>query len=316
MLRVVFFGTPDFATPTLEALLASRHEVVGVVTQPDRPKGRGQRLAPPPVKQIAERAGLPVWQPTRLKDEAFHAALRALSPDLGVVAAYGRLIPDAVLAIPRLGVINVHASLLPAYRGASPIQTAIINGETETGVTIMRVVTALDAGGTFARVVRPIDPDERSDDVEAALARLGAHLLVEVVDELEAGRAVETPQDDAQASYAPRLTKADGALDWSQPAGVVHNRVRGLYPWPQATVWWGSSRIALLRTAVAPGAVDAPPGTIVEALRDRLVVACGEHTSLRVLELQPEGRRAMRARDFLAGHPLEPGSGLSPAPPA
>jgi len=316
MLRIVFFGTPAFATPTLEALLASRHQVVGVVTQPDRPRGRGQRVAPPPVKVLAERARLPVWQPVRLKDPALHEALRALAPDLGVVAAYGRLIPDVLLDLPRLGMINVHASLLPAYRGASPIQSAIIAGETETGVTIMRVVTALDAGGTFARVVRRIGPDERSDDVEADLAALGARLLVEVVDDLETGRAVETPQDDTQATYAPRLTRADGTLDWSQPASRIHDRVRGLYPWPQASVWLGTLRLALLRTSVNTDPADTTPGTIVDARGDRLVVACGARTALAVLELQPEGRRAMTTREFLAGHRVDAGTVLRSAPPA
>jgi methionyl-tRNA formyltransferase len=316
MLRIVFFGTPDFAVPTLDALLASCHRVVGVVTQPDRPRGRGHRMSPPPVKVVAERAGLPVWQPVRLKDPALHDALRALTPDLGVVAAYGRLIPDALLDLPRLGLINVHASLLPAYRGASPIQSAIIAGEGETGVTIMRVVTALDAGGTFARIVRPIGPDERSDEVEADLARLGARLLVDVVDGLETGRAVETPQDDARATYAPRLTKAHGTIDWSQPAIRVHDRVRGVYPWPQASVWLGAQRLALLRTSVADGPTDARPGTIVDARGDRLVVACGAGTGLAVLELQPEGRRAMTTREFLAGHRIEEGTVLGVAPPA
>src|SRR5581483_4358437 len=206
-LRIVFFGTPAFAVPTLDALIASRHPVAAVVTQPDRPRGRGHKVADAPVKARAAAAGIPVLQPERMKDPALLAQLRALHADLGVVAAYGRILTDDLLAIPRLGMINVHASLLPKYRGAAPVHRAVIAGESETGVTIMRVVKALDAGPMIASATRPIAPDETSDVVERDLAQIGARLLVAAVDDLAAGRASETPQDDTAATYAHRLTK-------------------------------------------------------------------------------------------------------------
>ena len=318
MLRLVFFGTPDFAVPTLEALIASRHEVVGVVTQPDRPVGRGQRVRPSPVKALAVARGLSVWQPERLRDAGFLAAFQAVGADLGVVAAYGKILPEELLARPRLGMVNVHASLLPAWRGASPVQHAVMAGDRETGVTIMRVAKALDAGATFARVVRPIGPDETAADVERDLARLGAGLLLDVLETIERGTAVETPQDDARATYAPRLTKADGRLDFVLPAPALHDRVRGLQPWPMAHAWLGGLRLTFWRVRPAPGhggADPPPPGTVVEAAGGRLVVAAGAGTSVEVLELQPEGRRPMSARDFLAGHRLPPGARLHAGPP-
>jgi len=233
-LRIVFFGTPAFAVPTLDALLQSRHPVVGVVTQPDRPRGRGQKVTHAPVKQRAIAGHLAVLQPDRLKDSAFLDGLAALRADLGIVAAYGRILNDAVLASPRLGLLNVHASVLPRYRGAAPVHRAVIAGETETGVTIMRVVKALDAGPMLAVTRRPIGPDETSEDVERDLALLGARLLVDTIDRLAQGRVDETPQDDAAATYAPRLTRADGVIDWTWPAERVHNVIRGLYQFYQA----------------------------------------------------------------------------------
>jgi methionyl-tRNA formyltransferase len=316
-LRAVYFGTPSFAVPSLEALLASAHTVVGVITQPDRPRGRGQRVTEMPVKQLALDRGLPVLQPERLKDEAFLDVLRALAADLGVVAAYGKILPDALLAVPRLGLINVHASLLPKYRGAAPIHRAIIAGERETGVTIMRIVRELDAGPTFDRRTHRIGDDETSTDVEARLARLGADLLMETMGLIAAGTARETPQDDALATYAPRLTKEDGAMDWTQPAASLHNLVRGLHPWPHAFAYAGHARYLIHRTEVARhvGAAGSLPGSVIEASGDTLLVAAGSGTALRIVEIQPEGRRAMGARDFLAGHRLGPGARFSRTPP-
>jgi methionyl-tRNA formyltransferase len=312
-LRVVFFGTPAFAVPTLEALLRSRHQVVGVVTQPDRPRGRGQKTSASPVKAVALSAGLPVLQPERLKDPAFLDRFSALDADLGVVAAYGKILTDAVLAIPPRGLINVHASLLPRYRGAAPVHRAIIAGERETGVTIMRVVKALDAGAMIATVRRPIGPDDTSEEVEKDLGRLGATLLVETTDALASGTAIETPQNDAAATYAHRLTKDDGAIDWSRPADDVHNLVRGLHPWPHAYTFHHDSRLILHRSTVvaASDAADADaPGTIAEAHGDRLVVAAGVGR-LQVTQIQAEGKRPMNVRDFLAGHRLAPGERLT-----
>src|SRR5687767_3579801 len=222
-LRVVFFGTPGFAVPTLERLIHSHHPVTGVVTQPDRPRGRGQQVTYGPVKTLAAAVKLPILQPERLARDAFESQLAALKADIGVVAAYGKILPDWLLAaIPR-GLLNVHASLLPRYRGASPVHRAVVAGDHETGVTIMRVVKALDAGPMLAHVTVPIGPDDTTTVVEAMLAIKGADLLVEALDAIEAGTAVETPQDDARATYAPKLTKADSLVDWSRPAAQIHN---------------------------------------------------------------------------------------------
>lgn len=308
-MNVVFFGTPDFAAPALGRLLDSPHRVVAAVTRPDRPRGRGRRLAPPPVKRIAEARGTPVLQPERPRGDEFLAALRALRPDLAVVAAYGSLLPDAVLAVPRLGVVNVHPSLLPKYRGAAPVQRAVIAGETTTGVTIMRLVREMDAGPTFARRTRPIAPDETSDVVEADLARIGADLLLDVVGDIETGAAVERPQDHGAATFAPRLSRADGVIDWRAPAAAVHNLVRGLHPWPRASAVLDGARYLIHRTAVADHGLPRPPapGTVFEAAGDRLLVATGHGGAVAVLEIQPEGRRRLAARAFLAGHRWAPG---------
>ncbi len=318
MLRVVFFGTPHFAVPTLDALVASTHEVLGVVTQPDRPRGRGQHVAEPPAKVAARAAGLPVWQPERLKDEAWLSQCRDLGADVAVVAAYGKLLPQALLDVPPRGFVNVHASLLPRYRGASPIQHAVMNGDAATGITIMRIVLALDAGPMLAQATCPIGPEDTSDQVEAKLARIGATLLVDTLEALEAGRAVETPQDDRLATYAPRLTKDVGLLDWGAPAEVLHNRVRGLRPWPQAHTFLGPLRLVIARGRVAATqtSAPAPPGTLIQAPAGRLLVAAGDGTVYEVLDVQPEGRRVMPAPAFLAGHRVAPGSRLGAGAPA
>lgn len=326
-LRIVFFGTPDFAVPSLDALIQSGHRVVAVVSQPDRRKGRGHQLQLTPTRTVAQAHAIPVIQPVKIKEDAFLQAIRDLKPDLGVVAAFGRILPDALLAIPRLGMINVHASILPRYRGAAPIQRAVLAGDKETGVTIMRVATELDAGPTFSVGTVPIPPDATSGDVEATLARLGAQLLLPVVDDLAAGRAVETPQDDGRATHAAKITKAEGRLDWNEPAAVLHNKVRGLQPWPLASTRLGGERLVLRRTApLAPLGVrsvsdrfgvtgspevtttDLTPGTVVRADGDELIVACGGGTALRILDIQPEGRRTMTAREFLAGRGVAEGA--------
>jgi methionyl-tRNA formyltransferase len=301
--RLVFFGTPEFAVPTLAALLASPYEVVGVVTQPDKPRGRGQKVSEGPVKTLAQSRGVPVLQPARLAREIFESAFAALGADLGVVAAYGKLLPEWLLATPRLGLINVHASLLPKYRGAAPIHRAVMNGDTETGVTIMRVVKALDAGPMLAVATRPIGPDEPSDSVERDLARLGATLLVETIQALVEGRALEIPQDDARATYAPRLTKEEGRLDFARPATEVHNRVRGLRPWPGAFTFLEGHRLGIARTRLSQRSADQlQPGTFLDTAADAMAIACGDGRAVDVLEVQPEGRRVMTAREYVAGH--------------
>jgi len=310
---VVFFGTPQFAVPTLRRLLDSGHSVAGVITQPDRPRGRGQKVSHAPVKALALERGIPVYQPDRLKPPEVADTLRAWNADLGVVAAYGRIIPEHLLTIPRFGMINVHASLLPKYRGAAPVHRAVISGDDQTGVTIMRVVKELDAGGMFAKVTRPIGPDETSDVVEAALSEIGADLLLTVVAQIDSGTAREEPQDDAQATYAPRLTKEEGLIDWSQSASGIHNRVRGLYPWPHAYTFLKGTRLIVLRSAVSTrtaGVSASRPGTILRATSEAVHVATGDG-ELAIVEVQPEGRRAMRVHDFLLGHRLGPGEAFS-----
>ena len=310
-LRVVFLGTPEFAVPTLQRLVASRHPVVGVVTQPDRPRGRGQKVTDAPVKALAVERGVPVVQPSRLREPEVEATLHSWQPDLAVVAAYGRLIPDHLLTLPRLGTINVHASLLPRYRGAAPVHRAVMAGDPETGVTIMRVIRELDAGAMFATVTRPIGPDETSVEVERALAALGADLLLEVVEEIAAGRAHEEPQDEALATYAPKITKDEGPIEWSRPAQQIHDQVRGLYPWPHAHTFIGGTRVIVLRTCVEPPVAYAPaPGTVLHASRDALHVVTGDARALALEQLQPEGRRPMTAREFLASRPIVSGTRL------
>jgi len=307
-LRIAFFGTPQFAVPALERLVASRHHVAGVVTQPDLPRGRGHRVTDSPVKTAALAHGLPVYQPTRLKDPEVAATLAQWMPDLAVVAAYGKLIPETLLEIPRFGMINVHASLLPKYRGAAPVHRAVIDGVAETGVTIMRVVKALDAGGMFAKVTRPVGPDDTSDVVERDLSELGGSLLLDVVEAIAAGTEHEEPQDDMLSTYAARITKEKGLVDWTLPALYIHNSVRGLYPWPHAYSYLDGERLILLRSRVDSGPTNEPPGTVVDVTGGLLRVSTGHSGLLAIEELQPEGRRAMKTRDYLAGHPINPGA--------
>jgi methionyl-tRNA formyltransferase len=309
-LNIVYFGTPEFAVPTLRQLYNSRHRVVAVVSQPDRPRGRGHRLAPTPTKELASEHGTPVLQPERLKDDGFQRAIADLSPDLGVVAAYGRLLPESLLQIPRYGMINVHASLLPRWRGAAPVHRAVIAGDTETGITIMRVVKELDAGAMFATIRRAIGPDETSEDVERDLAERGGPLLVDVVDQIADGRAHETPQDESKVTHAAKIAKAEGAVDWSLPAERLHNLVRGLQPWPLVSAGLAGTRVLIHRTALTSAVTPDKPGVIVRAEGDRLDVATGDGRVLRLLVIQPEGRRAMTARDFLAGRHVVPGTSL------
>ena len=307
-MRVVFFGTPQFAVPSLEQLIQSAHDVVGVVTQPDRPRGRGQKVTDAPVKVTAVQHGLPVFQPARLRDPEVKETLTRWAPELGVVAAYGKILPESVLNLPRFGMINVHASLLPRYRGAAPVQRAVIDGMPETGVTIMRMVLDLDAGGMFAKVTRPIGSDETSDIVERDLAHLGASLLLHVIDDLAAGRAVEEPQNDSLSTYASKITKEEGLIDWTLAATDIHNRVRGLYPWPHAFSYLNGERLIVMRSHVAPEPTSADPGTIVDVSSGAISVATGHCERLAIDEVQPEGRRAMKVRDYLAGHPIQPGT--------
>jgi len=313
-MRIAYFGTPAFAVPGLDALVAAGHVVAGVVTQPDRPRGRGHHVTAAPVKARADALGIPVLQPTRLSDAACLDAVRAWRTDIGVVAAYGRLLPQALLDLPPRGLVNIHASLLPRWRGAAPVHRAMIAGDTHTGVTIMRVVLALDAGPALAASKTPIAAEETSEGLETRLSRLGADVLVSTLAGLENGSVIEIPQDERDVTYAARLTRADSQLDWRRPARDLHNQIRGLHPWPLTSAMLNGRRVILRRSVVAPDAAPAvPPGTIVEAHADALIVATGSGV-LRITEIQPEGGRPLDARAFLNGGHARAGDVFQPLP--
>lgn len=306
-MKILFMGTPDFAVPSLEALLTAGHTICGVFTQPDKPKNRGMKLLPTPVKECALSHGLPVFQPEKLRDGTALAQIQALAPELIVVAAYGRILPQNILDCPPKGCINVHSSLLPKYRGAAPINWAILNGEKETGVTIMHMAAALDAGDVISRLATSIGPDETAPELTARLAELGGKLLSETVAQIEAGTAVRIPQEEAQATLAPMLDKELSPLDFSKSAQTLHDQVRGLLPWPAAVAQVGETRCKIFATKVEKQ--TGVPGTVLEAGKNGLVVACGEN-ALRIVELQPDGGKRMRSADYLRGHPIEEGKTL------
>jgi methionyl-tRNA formyltransferase len=301
-MRLVFLGTPAFAVPTLERAVAAGHDVVAVVTQPDRPRGRGQNPAPPPVKESALRLGLPVYQPERVRRPEAVEHLRSLGVDAMIVVGYGQIIPQNVIDLAPLGIINVHASMLPKYRGAGPIQWSIINGETRTGVTIMRIDAGLDTGDMLLKAETEIGPDENAIELGKRLAVMGADLLVETLDGLAAGRIVPEKQDPAQATYAPLLKKEDGHIDWSQPAAAIHNRVRGLQPWPGAYTAFRGQKLHVWKTGIRDLGSGIRKAGQVAGLRP-LVIACGEG-SLELVEVQLEGRKRIPAADFVNGQRL------------
>lgn len=305
-MRTVFMGTPAFAVPTLEALLAAGHEVLAVYTQPDRPKGRGRELASSPVKECALRHGLPVMQPERVRRPEVQAALAALAPDCMVVVGYGQIIPQAILDIPPLGIVNVHASLLPAYRGAAPIQWAIANGDRITGVTTMRIDAGLDTGDMLLKTAVEIPPDETAPQLSARLAELGARLLIETLAGLAAGTLQPEPQNAAAATLAPILTREDGLIRWEREAAQIVNRLRGFDPWPGGYTTLRGHTLQITRARATAGADGQAPGAILAA-RKTLLVQCGGATALEVLELQPQGRKRMPAEAFLNGYKLQPG---------
>lgn len=309
-MRLVFMGTPDFASASLEALLRSDDSIVGVVTQPDRPKGRGQTLTPSPVKLLAEREKIPLLQPLKMKGPEFLQALAEWKPDLIAVAAFGRILPPAILSLPPLGCINVHGSLLPKYRGAGPIQWAIINGETETGITTMLMDEGMDTGAMLLQEAIPIAQDDTAGSLSPRLAELGGRLLVETIVRLKAGTLMPRPQDASQATMAPLLKKEDGVIDWALPAAVLANRVRGLSPWPGAYVTMaGGNRWTIWRALALPGPVTELPGIVVAVTTKAIHVATGEGV-LAVTELQPANSRRMAVSQYLAGHSVAVGERL------
>ena len=298
-MRIVYMGTPPFAVPPLHALISAGHELVGVVTRIDKPAGRGKVLTPPAVKVAAEQAGVPVFQPKRVREPESTAAIGAMGPDVIVVAAYGQVLPRELLALPKHGCVNIHASLLPAYRGAAPINWAIINGETRTGITIMQMDEGLDTGAILAQESIPIDPRDTAGDLTEKLSELGSRLVVDTLSRIEAGGLTAVPQDNGKASMAPLLKKDDGLIDWTMSARELHNRVRGLSPWPGAHGYLDGKLIKILGTDVAEGSGE--PGVLYEQGRDGLAIGTGSGL-LRIVSIQPEGKKPMSAAEFLRGH--------------
>jgi len=304
-MRIVFAGTPDFAVPTLKALVAAGHEIAAVLTQPDRPAGRGRRLATSPVKDCARALGLEVLQPETLKDAAVLAELRRLQPQVMVVAAYGLILPGEVLSLPEHGCINVHASLLPRWRGAAPIHRAIEAGDAETGVTIMRMEAGLDTGPLLAKRATPIGSRDTAGTLHDRLAALGAELLVATVRRLEREGVEAELQDDSLATYAAKITPGDALLDWRRPAAELERQIRAMNPWPVARSACAGSTVRLWESRVVPGLVG-DPGEILVAGREGIDVACGED-GLRITVLQRQGGKRLPAGEFLNGFPLAPG---------
>ncbi len=297
---LIFLGTPTFAVPTLERIVDAGHRVSAVFTQPDRPKGRGGQLTAPPVKEAALRLGLPVHQPERIRRPEVVDQLKQLNPDAMVVVGYGQIIPQAIIDIPRLGIMNVHASLLPKYRGAAPIQWAVANGETRTGVTTMRIDAGLDTGDMLLKWDTEIGSEENALELGARLADAGAELLIKTL------RDNPTPvkQTPAEATYAPILKKEDGEIDWNWPSSKIFNRSRGLLPWPGAYSFFRGQLFHIWKSRVSGQALQGEPG-LMSAMDKRLLIACGDRTELELMEVQVEGRKRMSAAAFMNGHHLK-----------
>jgi methionyl-tRNA formyltransferase len=308
--RIVFLGSGRFAVPSFLALLDAGHDVPALVTQPDRARGRGQALAPPPIKPVAERHGIRVLQPRRVREPEAREALRRLEPELQVVVAFGQILPRDVIDVAPRGTVNVHASLLPKLRGAAPIQWAIATGEAETGVTTMLIDEGLDTGPLLLARSTPIGPEETAAELEPRLARLGAEVLLATVSGLADGTLVPVPQEAARATLAPILRKEDGRIDWSAPAAAIACRSRGFFPWPGTFAQHEGRLLKVLRARAEPGAAAGAAGTVVAVSSDGVVVACGEGTGLRLLDVQPESRRAMPASAWAAGARVQAGARL------
>ena len=308
-MRVVFMGTPDFSVGTLRELAKAGHEIVGVISQPDKPKGRGKNLQPTPVKEAAMELGLPVYQPKKVRDPEFIQVMKELNPDVIVVVAFGQIIPKEILHMPKYGCINVHASLLPAYRGAAPIQWAVINGDKESGVTIMRMDEGLDTGDMINKVIVPLNEKETGGSLFDRLSESGAKLLVETLPMLEDGSAVfEKQPEESTTPYAAMISKKMGELDWAKSATELERLIRGLNPWPIALTTLSGERLKVFAAEKANG--NGEPGTVLEANSKKgLTVACGEG-ALGLTEIQLVGGKRMKATDFLRGHAIEVGTKL------
>lgn len=310
-MRIVFMGTSEFAVPILTAILQSRHELVGVVTQPDKPGGRGRRVRVSPVKQVAEEADIPIYQPEKVRDREFVEVMRGIAPDAIVVAAYGQIIPPAILEIPRFGCINVHASLLPKYRGAAPVHHALFNGETRTGVTTMMMDPGLDTGPILLQREVDIYPDDNEGSLEKRLAEVGAQLLLETLEGLESGGIVPVPQDNNRATYAPSVTREQCAVDWEENADSIVNRIRGCTPRPGAFTFWRGSPLKILQAYTLPEEGDMKsPGDVVRVDKRGILVQAGKGI-VCLVEVQPENRTRMHAADFARGYGIGPSSRLN-----
>ncbi len=311
-MNIVFFGTSKFAVPALEKLLASTHRVMSVVTQPDRPAGRGQELRTSPVKEVAAARSVHLFQPENCNEYEFLRELRALSPDVIVVVAYGQKLGNEILQLPRIYCLNIHPSLLPRYRGPSPVQRAILNGDGHTGVCVVKVTEKMDSGPILGVARVPVPPEATTPEMEDALAQAGADLLVDVLQAVQERRAIEVPQDEREASYARKFEKNDGRIDWRKPAFRIHNFVRALHPFPCAFAFVGRQRVNIYRVAGQryPQKPDHRPGTILAVEKDSFRVACGDG-DVTVLELQPENKRRMTAAEFINGYQPKVGTMLT-----
>lgn len=306
MRRIVFMGTPEFAVPTLEILHQTGYEIVGVVTQPDRPKGRGQKMAVSPVKEYALTHGLSLYQPDRVKRPEFIAQLRGLSPDVIVVVAYGQILPADILSLPPYGCINVHASLLPKYRGAAPIHWAVINGETTTGITTMYMDQGMDTGDMILKAAMPITPDDTTGSIHDKLAAVGAEVLFRTLQKVAAKTAPREKQDEAQATYAPLLKREHEFINWERSAQEIDCQIRGLNPWPGAFTTHRDRQLKIWRAVPQGEKAGQPSGTVLRVDREGIVVATG-FGRLRLLELQPQNNKRMPAADYARGHHIQPG---------
>ncbi|MBE5956859.1 MAG: methionyl-tRNA formyltransferase [Lachnospiraceae bacterium] len=307
-MRVLFMGTPEFAVPTLEALI-QEHEVIGVYTQPDKPKGRGKAMAFPPVKEKALEHNIPVFQPAKVRVPEVVAEIEAMNPDAIVVVAFGQILPESILNIPKYGCINVHASLLPKYRGAAPMQWAIIDGEKETGITTMYMAKGLDTGDMILKAVTPIGPKETGETLHDRMSVMGGPLIIETLKQIEAGTAPRTPQDDSLSCYAAMLDKELGCIDWKKDAASIERLIRGLNSWPSAYTFWNEKTLKIWDSEVVEYSGEEECGTVVVKDKFSFTVKCGEH-ALKILEVQLQGKKRMTAQAFLVGNQVETGMRL------
>lgn len=303
-MKIVFMGTPVFASVALERLYSDGYDICGVFTQPDKPVNRGMKLTPTPVKTLAQLHQTPVFQPQNLRDGAALEILEKLAPDLIVVVAYGKLLPREILEVPGLGCVNIHASLLPKYRGAAPVQWAVLNGEKVTGVTSMYMAQELDSGDIIANMFTNIGEDETSGELFERLGNMGAELLSRTVAAIENGTAQRIPQNESEATYAPMLSREMAPIDWSKPPAAIKNHVRGMQPWPGAIAIWNGKKFKIFKLREVSQKTDRPDGSIVEADKNGLFVACGGGSVVEVVELQAEGKRRMKATDYLMGNSI------------